>query len=183
MSLVLTPFIFLGFERHPDSVSVERFLQRNFKFYFWTFATSSDFNVIEVMRLILWLCYYLKHVFYPTMVHCCLYGCKQSWYPVELHGFIFIFQRKMDCDRDGKISAQDLSNTVAKAFGECLPYSKEKYSQILHLKLISIFMQTFFMLWIFLIALFDFMGHFLDTMPVCQYNLDLPYLKQSMSLL
>ena len=42
----------------------------------------------------------------------------------------------MDRDRDGKISAQDFSETVAEqpllmeAFGQCLPYSKGKYSQI-----------------------------------------------------
>ena len=43
----------------------------------------------------------------------------------------------MDRDRDGKISFQDFNDTVAgqpllmEAFGECLPYNKGKYSQII----------------------------------------------------
>ena len=51
-----------------------------------------------------------------------------------LHGFIF--HRKMDRDRDGKIGFTDFRDTVAKqpllmeAFGECLPYNKGKYSQM-----------------------------------------------------
>ena len=65
-----------------------------------------------------------------------LYGCYNSDLSRlhVLHGFIF--HRKMDRDRDGKISFQDFNDTVARqpllmeAFGECLPYNKGKYSQI-----------------------------------------------------
>ena len=57
-----------------------------------------------------------------------------SYYPTILHGFIF--HRKMDRDRDGKIGFTDFRDTVAtqpllmEAFGECLPYNTGKYSQM-----------------------------------------------------
>ena len=53
---------------------------------------------------------------------------------LQLHAFIF--HRKMDRDRDGKIGWEDFTDTVAKqplmmeAFGECLPYNTGKYSQM-----------------------------------------------------
>ena len=81
------------------------------------------------MRLILWLCYDLKHVFYSRM------ALWLIWMLIILMSrpparFYIYFHRKMDGDKDGKISIQDFTDSVAEqpllmeAFGECLPYNK-----------------------------------------------------------